>query len=253
LWKRKEIAMARLFARIGWRPTKVTLIAAAFIVLGLVLTDISWGFSFLIAVGIFGPGLLRELGWLKDQDEFQRQAARRAGYHAFLVTGFLAFFFVALFRSGYRGITDPEEVVELLLVVLWFTWVLSSLLGYWGPKRTARTILITFGIFWLIFSVADSLNSFRGFVMASLVAVPFFALAWVAGRWPKVAGVLLIAAAAFFFYFFGLYRIFGSEPLRLGRGFVIVIFFGPLFASGIMLLRRGSGDDAKEKEAEPPR
>jgi len=67
-----------------------------------------------------------------------------------------------------------------------------------------------------------------------------------------VAGALLIAASAFFFYFFGLYKIFGSEPLALGRGFVIVIFFGPLFASGAMLLRRGSGDDSKEREAEPP-
>ncbi len=243
--------MVRLLARIGWRPTKATLIAAAFIVLGLALTDISWIFSFLIAIGIFGPGLLRELGWLKDQDEFQRQAARRAAYHAFLATGFLAFLLVALFRSGYQCTKDPEEVASLLLVVLWFTWVLSSLLGYWGPKRTARTILITFGLFWLIFNIAGNLDSLTALIMQCLVAVPFFALAYTAGRWPKITGVLLIAASAFFFYFFGLYKVFGSEPLARGRGFVIVIFFGPLFASGVMLLRRGSGDDSKEKEREP--
>jgi len=242
--------MNRLLARIGWRPTKATLIAAALIILGLVLTDINWGFFILVGLGILGPGLLRELGWLKDQDEFQRQAARRAGYHAFLVTGLLAFLFVALFRSGYQGVKDPEEVVSLLLVVLWFTWVLSSLLGYWGPKRTARTILITFGTFWLIFNVIGNLNSLTALVMQCLLAVPFFALAFVARRWPKVAGVLLIAASALFFYFFGLYEIFGSEPLARGRGFVIVIFFGPLFASGVALLRCGSSDDPGERERE---
>ncbi len=244
--------MDRFFARIGWRPTKTTLIAAVFIVLGLVLTDISWGFSFLIAIGVFGPGLLRELGWLKDQDEFQRQAARRAGYHAFLATGLLAFALMALLRTGEHGIKEAEPVVSLLLVVLWFTWVLSSLLAYWGPRRTARTILVTFGIFWLIFSAADSLHSLPMLLMQSLVAVPFFALAWVAGRWPKAAGALLIAASAFFFYFFGLYKIVGSEPLARGRGFVIVLFFGPLFASGVALLRCGAGDDSGEREPVRP-
>jgi hypothetical protein len=243
--------MARLLARIGWRPGKVTIVAAALIILGIALTDVSWGFVFLVGLGMLGPGLLRELGWLKDQDEFQRQAARRAGYHAFLVTGLLAFFFVALLRAGYKGIHDPEEVVSLLLVVLWFTWVLSSLLGYWGPTRTAKTILITFGIFWLIFNIVGNLNSFVALIMQSLVAVPFFALAWTAGRWPKVTGVLLIAASCCFFYLFRLYRIIGDEPLAVGRGEVIVLFLGPLFASGVMLLRRGSSDDSKEKEQEP--
>jgi hypothetical protein len=240
--------MARLLARIGWRPTKATLIAASLIILGMVLIDINWGFLFLVGLGMLGPGLLREIGWLKDQDEFQRQAARRAAYHAFLATGFLAFFFVGLLRSGYKGIMDPEEVVTLLLTVLWFTWVLSSLLGYWGPKRTARTILITFGIFWLLFNIIGNLHSLTALIMQSLLAVPFFALAWVAGRWPKVAGVLLIAASCFFFYFFHLYRIFGSEPLARGRGEVFVLFFGPLFASGVALLRCGSSDEPAERE-----
>ena len=243
--------MNRLLARIGWRPTKATLIAAALIILGLVLMDISWGFFILVGLGILGPGLLREFGWLKDQDEFQRQAARRAGYHAFLATGLLAFALVALLRTGDHGMKDPEPVVSLLLVVLWFTWVLSSLLAYWGPRRTARTMLISFGVFWLIFSVADSLHSLPMFFMQSLVAVPFFALAYTSGRWPKITGALLVAASAFFFYFFGLYRILGSEPLARGRGFVIVLFFGPLFASGVALLRCGSSDDPKEREQEP--
>lgn len=252
--------MAKLLARIGWRPTKVTLAAGALIALGVVLTDVSWGFVFLVGLGMLGPGLLRELGWLKDQDEFQRQAARRAGYHAFLATGLLAFALMALLRTGEHGITEPEPVVSLLLVVLWFTWVLSSLLAYWGPRRTARTMLVTFGIFWLIFSIADSLHSLPTLIMQSLVAVPFFALAYVAGKWPRVAGVLLVAAAAFFFYFFDLYEIFGPAPLTRGRGEVIVLFIGPLVASGAALLAgRGSsgeraraGDEGEETDGGRP-
>jgi hypothetical protein len=186
--------MARLLDRISWRPSKTTLVAGALIVLGIVLTDVSWGFVFLVGLGMLGPGLLRELGWLKDQDEFQRQAARRAGYHAFLATGLIAFLLEGVLRTGGHGIHDPEEVVDTLLCVLWFTWVLSSLLAYWGPRRTARTILVTFGIFWFIFAVADSLGSLVGFIMNGIIAVPFFVLAWASGRWPKAAGDLFLLA-----------------------------------------------------------
>lgn len=30
-----------------------------------------------VTLGTFGPGILRELGWLKDKDEFERRAALR--------------------------------------------------------------------------------------------------------------------------------------------------------------------------------
>jgi len=238
--------MVRLLGRIARRPSTTALVAGALILAGLILTEISWGFIVLVGLGMFGPGLLRELGWLKDQDEFQRQAARRAGYHAFLATGLLLFVLEGILRAGGQGIRDIDNVVDLLLSVLWFTWVLSMLLAYWGPRRTAKTILITFGIFWFIFAIADSLNSVVGFLMSSLVALPFFALAWVAGRWPKVAGVLLLAAAVFFFWRFGLYRIVGPNPLAVGRGTVIVLFIGPLVASGVALLTaRGAREEPK--------
>jgi MFS family permease len=242
--------MARILPRAGWRPTKVTLVSGALIAVGLLFLDRNWIFFVLVGLGILGPGLLREIGVLKDQDEFQRQAARRAAYHAFLATGFLAFILVAVLRTGFQGIKDPEQPVSLLLVVLWFTWVLSSLLGYWGPKRTAITILLAFGAFWLIFNILGNLNSLTALVMQCLLAVPFFALALVARRWPRAAGAVLIAASIFFFYYFGLYEIVGKEPLARGRGFVIVIFFGPLFASGVALLCSKPGEEPGERKRE---
>ena len=69
-------------ARKRW-PTRTNLIAGGMVVAGFLLTGISWWFLLLAAFGTFGPGILREMGWLRDQDEFQRQAVHRAGYHAF--------------------------------------------------------------------------------------------------------------------------------------------------------------------------
>lgn len=71
-------------------PPLPRLIAGGLVVLGLLLSMfVSWGFLILAGLGAFGPGILRELGWLRDQDEFQRQATYRAGYLAYLVGGWL--------------------------------------------------------------------------------------------------------------------------------------------------------------------
>jgi len=39
----------------------------------LLLRWLDWRGAALCALGAFGPGILRELGWLRDQDEFQRR------------------------------------------------------------------------------------------------------------------------------------------------------------------------------------
>lgn len=227
----------KLFARLDWHPASGTLIAGGFVVLGFILAEINWAFISLAALGTFGPGILREMGILNDQDEFQRIAARKAGYHAFLVAGLFTFLMVAYIRSGDRNLAAPESVVQLVLAVLWFTWFLSSLLAYWGAQRTVNRVLIAFGVVWLIFNIVGNLMSPVAMFMQCLLAVPFFLLAYVAKSWPRIAGLLLVLAACFFFYFFGLYEIFGPNPLERGRGEVIVLFIGPLLASGIILLR----------------
>ena len=90
-----------------WRPTQTSLVAGGMVIAGFLLTSVSWWFLLLTALGTFGPGILREVGWLRDKDEFQRQAAHRAGYHAFLIVGLVAFVLVAFFHSGERTIKDP--------------------------------------------------------------------------------------------------------------------------------------------------
>jgi len=232
------------------RPTPAGIVAGGLVVAGFALTALDWGFLALAALGTFGPGILRELGVLKDHDEFQRRAAHRAGYHAYLAGGLVAFLFVAAIRSGAMEIGDLGEVATLVLIVLWFTWFLSSLLAYWGPRRTAVTLLLIFGAVWLLFNIIGNIESPVAMFMQCLLAVPFFALAFVARRWPRTAGVILLVISAFFFYFFKLYRLF-SEPLfEMGRPMVLILFIGPLVASGIGLLH--SGTNKEPTPAEPP-
>ena len=94
-------------ARERWRPTRTNLVAGALVIAGLFLTEINWWFLLLTALGALGPGFLREVGWLRDKDEFQRRADHRAGYHAFLavasgsVRGFLRSF--TLLRKGVKS------------------------------------------------------------------------------------------------------------------------------------------------------
>lgn len=233
----------KLFNRLDWHPANGTLVAGMLVILGFALSEINWGFLSLAALGTFGPGILREMGILNDQDEFQRRAARRAGYHAFLVAGLFTFLMVSFLRSGERNVEEPEVMVSLILAVLWFTWFLSSLLSYWGPQKTVTRVLTAFGSVWLIFNVVGHLYDPMALIMQSLLAVPFFLLAYIAQRWPRIAGIVLIAVSFFFIYFFDLYEIFGPNPLEKGRGMVIVLFMGPLLVSGIILLRSPSAED----------
>ena len=205
---------------------------------GFLLTGLSWWFVLLSATGTFGPGILRELGWLRDQDEFQRLAAHRAGYHAFLTVGLAAFVLVAFIRSGERMIKDPLELATLFLAILWCTWFFSSLLAYWGPQKTATRVLYGFGSVWLVFTILSNLgsewNGWAALLLHPLLTVPFFAMAWLSSRWPRIAGTILLAASIFFFQFFGLFQ---RENLGLiTQGITFILFPGPLIASGLALL-----------------
>lgn len=235
-----------------WRPTRTQLVTSGIVIAAFLLTGWNWGFLALVGLGTMGPGILRELGWLRDKDEFQMQAARRAGYHGFLAAGLVAFCLAAYYRVHPDATANPGNPVELVLAVLWFTWLLSSLFAYWGARKTAVRILLIFGFSWLFFVIASSFGeetfSLLGLLMGSLIVLPFFALAWAAPRWPRVAGAILLVCSCFFIYFFGLYKVLG-DPFGSGRVFVIIFFVGPLLAAGLGLL--GRDVDAESEETSP--
>jgi hypothetical protein len=225
--------------RTPWRVTRVGAIATVLVCSGVVLAiTVDMVFLILAALGTFGPGILRELGWLRDQDEFQRLAARRAGYHAYLAGGFAAILIVALLRAGAANLDGPAQAAALVLVVLWLTWFFSSLLDYWGAQRAASRTLIVFGSFWLLFVVLSHAKEPAGLLMELLVVLPFFGLAWLVRRWPRLGGALLIAVSVGTSTLFRFFRFHDANAEQmLAKALTFVLFEVPLLASGLALLR----------------
>jgi hypothetical protein len=235
-----------------WFRSPTNLVAGSLVLGGLLLTEIDWGFLALCALGTFGPGILRELGWLKDKDEFEMRAARRAGYHAYLVGGLAVFLIVALLRSlegpeeTATPLDHPHMLVTTILSVMWFTWLLSSLISYWGPLKMARRVLYAFGVVWLIFNILAGEGDWMTSVMQSLLAIPFFVGGWAARRWPRMVGVLLLAVSVFFFFLFGWQEKF-KDPMSIEGGMIVVLFLGPLVAPGVALLTLKKTKDLEEE------
>ncbi len=238
-------------------PPLPGLIAGGLVILGLLLMAFVSEWLLVVAgLGAFGPGILRELGWIKDQDEFQRQAAHLAGYNAYLIGGLAAVLAVSGLR--WRGANqDGAEWVALILVVLWVTWLFSGLLAYWGARKTASRVLFTFGAFWAVFVIASVIGESKnlgefllGSLMGSIVVVPFLVLARMAGRWPRRrTGAVLLAVAALLLVMFLPAQV--ARPLHLPSMLVTdVLLLVPLIGSGIALLRDEGSDDPDKDEAD---
>jgi hypothetical protein len=228
-----------------WQPTPTTLVAGGMVLGGFLLTAVSWWFLLLTGLGTFGPGILRELGWLRDKDEFQREATHRAGYHAFLIAGLVAFGLEAFFRTG-GSIEHPHRLTSFFLALVWFTWFFSSLLAYWGAQKTAGRTLIVFGVVWLLFTIVSNLgpewSGWAALLLHPLLALPFFALAWLSRRWPRVTGIILLGLSLCFFQFFG----WSDKGLEGVVSDIFILFIGPLLASGLALL--GVRKETEEQE-----
>ncbi|MBI4911246.1 MAG: hypothetical protein HY823_00775 [Acidobacteria bacterium] len=206
----------------------------------------SWWAILLTGLGTFGPGLLRELGWLKDKDEFQLQAARRAGYHAFLAAGLVAFLWIAFVRSGDRQLKNPQELATFFAALLWFTWMLSSLATYWGARKMAFRVLTLYGAAWLLFNILSHWKQPLALFMQCLLTAPFFGGAWLSRRWPRSTGILLLGASGFFLIFIGRLHHQRGFPLVV-TALTLLLFVGPLVASGLALLPRSrAGEEAPE-------
>ena len=165
-------------------PAAATLAGGVLVVIGGVLAaTVDMGFVALFAVGAFGPGLLRQLGLLRDQDEFQRQSTLESGYRAYLVGGTLAGLMVAAMRFGETSIEGAAVPVTIVLLLLVVTWLMSTLLSFWGAPRAVSWILLIFGSFWLVFTVLGNLTDPVALLMQALVPAPFFVLAWTSRRW----------------------------------------------------------------------
>jgi hypothetical protein len=227
--------------------SRITLLAGVLVVVGgLLAVTVDMVFVVVFGAGVFGPGVLREVGLLDDQDEFQREAARTAGYRAYLAAGLVLVVWLAVVRRGTPSIEgDLAMTVTMALLLLIVVWLLSSLLAFWGPVRATSTILLAFGSFWLLFILLSHVSEPGNLLIEILVAAPFFILAWAARRWPRPAGAILVLVGAFAFFAFDMHEAFQS---RMNAWPVILTMFVPLMACGIALLRlkNNGGPGAEE-------
>lgn len=231
-------------------PPLPGLIAAALVAAGVLLwMFVSKGLLFVAGLGAFGPGILRELGWLRDHDEFQREAAHRAGYHAYLVGGLAAVAVLALLEWSGPTAEDATEWLRFIVVVLWLTWMFSALLAYWGAPHTVSRLLRTVGAFWGLFVIANLVGDFRvptsahdvwmgllGLGAGIMFVAPFFLLAWAVHRWPRPTGIGLLGVAALLLTVLG-----GKGGLPWSTAVMTrTLLVGPMIASGVVLLRETS-------------
>jgi hypothetical protein len=200
-------------------------------------------FLLVFGAGVFGPGALREVGVLNDQDEFQREASRAAGYRAYLAAGLFVSVWLAVAQRGTANLdSELAMAVSMILILLIVVWLLSALFGYWDAKKATSGILLAFGSFWLLFVVLSHMAEPGMLFMEALVVVPFFGLAWTVHRWPRATGAALVLFGLFVFFAFDLYEAFQS---RMNAWPVILTMFLPLMACGLALLGGGSveGDE----------
>ncbi len=242
----------------GALPPLPGLVAGSLVAAGVLLWLAGYRELLILAgLGAFGPGILRELGFLRDHDEFQRQAAHRAGYHAYLVGGLAALLVLTFIEAGGGAVDESAEWLRLVVVILWLSWMFSSVLAYWGAGKTASRLLVSFGTFWAVFVAATLASEFSAvtsmkefwMTMAGLgvgigLVAPFYLLAWTASRRPKFTGWALLGVSAIFAV------VFGPKGAMQWSAVVMrdVLILGPLVVSGIALVRDWGGD---HEEPEP--
>jgi hypothetical protein len=164
---------------------------------GFVLGSLRREFFALIAVGLFGPWLLRGLGLLK-QDEFREEAARRAAEIALATTGV---FLVGVLAANGMGGTYSQSVkitydaipASLPLVILALSYQIASLMRFWGVRIAASRIFFSLGIVWILLTVAvvfleKASMSAEDIAVFALIALFFMGLAVLSLRRPRIAG-----------------------------------------------------------------
>lgn len=184
--------------------------------LAVLITGRNW-LLWIFGAGLFGPTLLRELGVMRWEEEYQRETTLRAAFHAFLVTALLLVSIMAI--KGITGTYNDEmktfddavpASTPFFLLVL--TWYLSRLLQYWGARKAAFRIWGGVVIIWTLLTLSVVLGEHRealgldaGKIIKMLLpALAVLLLALGSLRWPRPVGALGLAYLVWFFVQTGL-------------------------------------------------
>lgn len=233
-----------LLARLQMTP--VSLIALVLVVAGLVFgAALHKGFVILMAMGAFGPGVLRQFGLLDDLDEFQKEAASQAGLRTYLAAGI--FLIVVVITQGWHqlSLSNDQVPASAILTFMLVVYYASYCLSFWDTRRAVSRILLAFGIFWLAFSALSHAAEPMSLLMEGLVVPgPFILCALLCRWWPRVIGLLLIAASIGAIFFFNLLPLGDTDPQRFFNNmFVITLIPLPLAVGGVALVTSKQGAD----------
>jgi hypothetical protein len=192
------------------------------------------GFLALVAVGAFLPGLLREVNVLADRDELQRHAAANAGHRAFLVGGLLLVTIMIALGWGQPQPTPDQGPLLIVLLFMLVVYLFSYAFSFWDARRAARRVLLAFGLFWLAFVVlSHALEPAALLLEGLLVPLPFLLGAWLAGRWPRLVGVVLLGMSVFALFFFNIAQRAATDESSLLTALLLPL---PLAVVGLALL-----------------
>jgi len=225
--------------RWGFSPVGIVAVLLVFAGFFLAVT-VHIVFFAVLAVGAFGPGLLRQLGFIRDLDECQKRASVEAAHRAFIAAGLFLTAVIVARNWGKLSLGDDLVPASLVLALVLVVYAVSYCLSFWDPRQAAFLVLLSFGVFWLVFVVLSHGNEPGPlFAEAGLVAVPFILAAFLAKRWPRVIGLLLLAAGIAAIFFFHLIPPAGATPERMfGKIGVIILLPLPLALMGLALLGR---------------
>jgi len=221
------------------RSSPVGFIAFVLFVVGLWLgVTAHRGFMILMAMGAFGPGILRQLGLLNDLDEFQKEAAAKAGLRAYLA-GAVFLMVVLIAQSWHRldlgGDQIPASTVVTFMLVVYYS---SYCLSFWDARKAVSRVLLAFGVFWLAFVVLNHATEPRALLGEGLlVPGPFILCAILCRWWPRVVGLILLGVSVWTIAFFHMLPIGETDPQRVFQGaFMIALVPLPLAVSGFALI-----------------
>ncbi len=210
------------------------------------------GFMILMAMGAFGPGILRQLGLLNDLDEFQKEAAAKAGLRAYLAGA--VFLMVVLIAQSWHRLDlgndqiPASSVVTFMLVVYYASYCLS----FWDARKAVSRVLLAFGVFWLAFVVLSHASEPRVLLGEGLlVPGPFILCAILCRWWPRIIGLVLLGVGVWAMYFFHMLPIGETDPQRVFQKVSMIALIPlPLAVSGLALITSRSESCRASVESE---
>ncbi len=166
------------------------------------LASIVHQLNIVVPIAVFLPSVLREVGLIRDTDEFAQQVMRRAGFHALLVTATLVFTCYAFARPIDPPLSPDLLTGETLHKAIMYTFVVSYLLQYWGAREGAFRLLLGMAL-WTLTPLMYMLarpemypNGASPILFVVAFSLAQVGLAFITRRWCRVGGVVLLVVFA---------------------------------------------------------